>query len=103
MGGSAKMFEKLIFARRLYVEFKGMRLALERVATALEFLLLNHPDLKTGGFKSLYNDDKEMTEGEVLIVGDEQFAEQERIEEERKAAGGRDPGFDEDLLKGDFR
>ena len=93
------MLENLFLSRRIYLELKAQRIALERVAFCLERLLV-----RQGGGTSLTSfaeDKSDLNEGEVLNVSDQDYAELELLEEERRRAGG-EVGMDEDL-KGDFR
>lgn len=83
---------------RAAVELKKTRLALERIARVLEAVYIGNAE-KGSGFTSLYKDDSEGYDGEVVNVTDADYAEMERMEREREQAGGQ-VGMDEPLLKG---
>ena len=94
------MLEKLFLSRRIYSELKAQRIALERIAFCLERLLVGQG--KGTSLTSFKSDREDLNEGEVLNMTDEDFAQLEALEEERRMAGG-EVGMDEDLLKGDYR
>lgn len=70
--------------RRAIVELKKQRFALERIATSLEELLLRQGS--PNSLRSFYKDAGNEEAG-VVDAGDEFFAEQERLDEEKRAAG----------------
>lgn len=72
---------------RILAEAKKSRMALERIATSLEELLLRQGS--PNSLRSFYKDSG-VEEAGVVEAGDEYFAEQERLEEERRGAGGGD-------------
>lgn len=72
---------------RILAEAKKSRMALERIATSLEELLLRQGS--PNSLRSFYKAGRDDV-AEVIESGDEYFAEQERLEQERAMAGGGD-------------
>lgn len=73
---------------RALAELKKQRLALERIATSLEELLLRQADGgRAVGIRTFYKDTSD-AEGEVLFQDDAAYAEIERLELAKERAGG---------------
>lgn len=73
---------------RALAELKRQRLALERIAAALEVIVLGQDQGRGGaGLRSFYTDPR-AAEGDVFAPDDEYFAEKEAEEQERVRHGG---------------
>lgn len=92
------MIKALWLERRAVVEMKKQRMAMERIATCLEELLLGQTKTTGTSLRSLY---KGEADGEVLMQSDEDLAVMEMLEKEKERVGG-EVGIDEDLI-GDYR
>lgn len=73
---------------RAIVELRKQRMALERIATCLEEMMIGQKEGRGTAFRTFYKETGEDVEGEVLTQTDEEFAEMERLQMERAKAGG---------------
>jgi hypothetical protein len=92
------VIKELLLGRRALVEMKKQRMAMERIATCLEELLLQQKKSTGTGLSSLYRGTED---GGVLNQSDEDFATLEALEQERERAGG-EVSMDEEL-EGEWR